>query len=203
MNLKKITSLFLVCSMIGTGSTLCFAEGSIGNFNTPEKMSKIAAEDIDKCKLGDAMEFAICQFGREVFGKNSTSKVRKFNNGNVFWENGDYSFAKYKGDEIWMHEGKTKFIKPIDGLLTTEKLLDYATRWNTLPKSIMNIVSSVEKNANDFRSIEVSTSKRKNSSFKIPFIIILSIAGLGYLIYKNIKMIRAQNNVDPQKQLNP
>lgn len=203
MNLKKITSLFLVCSMVGNSSAFCFAEGSIGDFNTPEEMSKIATEDIDKCKLDVAMESAICQFEREVFGQNSTSKVSKFNNGDALWENGKYSFAKYAGDEIWLHEGKTKFIKPSNGLLTPEKLQEYATRWNAFPKSIMNIANSIEKNSNNFRSIETPISKSQNSSFKFPFIIISTIAGLGYLIYKNIKMIRAQNNASPQNQVNP
>lgn len=203
MNLKKITSLFLVCSMVGTGSTLCFAEGSIGDFNTPEEMSKIAIEDIDKCKLDDAMESATCRIEREVFGQNSTSKVSKINNGDALWENGKYSFAKYAGDEIWLHEGKTKFIKPSNGLLTPEKLQEYATRWNAFPKPIMNIANSIEKNSNNFRSIETPISKSQNSSFKFPFIIISTIAGLGYLIYKNIKMIRAQNNSSPRNQANP
>ena len=96
MNLKKITSLFLVCSMVGSSSAFCFAEVSIGDFNTPEEMSKIATEDIDKCELNNAMELAICQFEREIFGQNSTSKVSKFNNGNALWENGKYSFINYR-----------------------------------------------------------------------------------------------------------
>ena len=67
----------------------------------------------------------------------------------------------------------------------------------------MNIANSIEKNSNNFRSIETPTSKSQNSSFKFPFIIISTVAGLGYLIYKNIKMIRAQNNASPQNQVNP
>ena len=132
MKLKKILSSFLACAVLGTVSQICLAAEEKDSIKEAFTLREKATEDIRKCHLQAAMNLAECQFDK---GNDVTATVYKYKNGNTLWEKGDQSFVVLDGDEIWLDNGETKFIKPKDSMLSKERLNSYAIRWNAFPRA--------------------------------------------------------------------
>ena len=201
MNLKKITSLFLVCSMIGTGSTLCFAETANSEKSIEIQLKKCrgnenckiivnAENDIKACKLGKGATFTSCEFN-----KTNGSKViiHKCNDENALWENGKQKFYVHEGDKLLVCEDEKGnediLFDPKDRKMTKEKFEAIIGKYKTFPTFYTNYYINLKKFDNIYKSI--SKSKDESSLIKYPIIAIV-LLGLGYVKYK-VNMIKRKS----------
>lgn len=201
MNLKKITSLFLVCSMVGASSAFCFAETANSKKSIEEQLMKcrgsknceivvIAEDDIKACKLGEGATFTRCEFN-----KTDGSKViiHKCNDENALWENGKQKFYVHEGDKLLVC-GDVKgnediLFDPKDRKMTKEKFEAIVGKYKTFPTFYTNYYINLKKFDDIYKSI--SKSKDKSSSIKYP-IIAMILLGLGYIKYK-VNMIKRKS----------
>ena len=192
MKLKKILSSFLACTVLGTVSQICLAAEECLMPQEVSEVQEFALRDIGACHLGEGMNLAECQFTRV---NDIETKVYKHKDGNVLWKSGNRLFAVFNGDEIWVNNGETEFVKPKDGMLSKEKLYSYATRWNAFPEAVLNIKGlAYDVNSQLF----VPKQEQNNSYIWVPSFKTLfftcSAVGLIYLVYKNIKLALSKNN---------
>lgn len=195
MKSEKIFSIILSLSLIFSGMSFCFAEESTRNFDKKAfyDMKKWAGKYSNKCKLDSNNDCAQCTFD----DKGQEITVIKYKTGEYVVSNSTDTFANYKGDNVWLYNGKVRFYELNDGLVEPKALDNLVARWGGLSRSTKRKLKSLCKD--DIMRVNfVGNVSSFWSWWYVP--IVGALAWVGNLIYKNYKLFTGKKNANTQAQ---